>query len=68
MVIFCIEEGCRIRAIYNNEGETRGMYCFTHKKDNMVDIINKLCIHPGCKKRPTYNIKGEKKSYVLFYS
>ena len=56
----CLHEGCKIRPIYNIEGETKGIYCSQHKKKGMVDVINKKCLHEGCKKHPVYNIEGQK--------
>jgi EsV-1-7 cysteine-rich motif len=57
----CIHEGCKIRPIFNVEGETKALYCSEHKKDGMVNVISKTCIHEGCKTRPTYNNEGETK-------
>jgi hypothetical protein len=58
----CIYSGCKIRPTYNLEGETKSLYCVSHKLDGMVDIHNKMCIYFGCKIRPTYNLEGESKS------
>ena len=58
----CIHEGCKTRPTYNNEGETKALYCSEHKKDRMVDVKHKTCIHEGCKTRPTYNNEGEIKA------
>jgi hypothetical protein len=51
---------CGIRAIYNIEGESFGIYCNTHRDPGMQDIINRPCHHPGCKVRPSFNY-----SYLL---
>jgi hypothetical protein len=57
----CQEEGCKIMPVYNVEGEKKGIYCKSHKKDSMIDVINKnkICIEPNCKTRATYNKEGE---------
>lgn len=57
----CGQDGCKIRANYNIEGETRGLYCLKHKSEGMIDVKNKTCNHKGCRKRPIYNIEGETK-------
>ena len=57
----CFHEGCKIRPVYNNEGETKGLYCSQHKKEGMVNVKDKRCIHKGCKIRPNYNNEGETK-------
>ena len=53
-------ERCRIRAYFNIQGEKEGLYCVSHKKEDMVDIKNKTCIEKGCNTRSNYNIQGEK--------
>ena len=58
----CIYEGCKVRPVYNTAGETKGLYCATHKLEGMVDIKNKTCIHEGCKILPVYNTAGESKA------
>ena len=53
----CNEKGCNIRPTFNKEGETTALYCSTHKKDGMVNVISKTCLE--CKKRPVFNKEGE---------
>jgi len=55
----CKENGCNIIPVFNKEGETKALYCLTHKKDGMVDVKNKACLTEGCKKQPAFNKKGE---------
>ena len=57
----CIEGGCKIQPHFNKEGETKGLYCATHKKEEMVDVKNKTCIEVDCKIRPLFNKEGETK-------
>ena len=57
----CIHEDCKIRAYFNKEGETKGIYCSPHKLEGMVNVITPTCIHEGCKKIPAYNQEGETK-------
>jgi hypothetical protein len=58
----CIDVGCKIRSSFNFEGETKALYCVSHKLDGMVDIKNKTCIYSGCKIQPKYNLEGESKA------
>ena len=58
----CIHEGCKIIPVYNYKGETKGLYCSSHKLEGMVDIIHKTCIHEGCKIQPVFNKEGETKA------
>jgi hypothetical protein len=58
----CIHEGCKTQPCYNIEGETKALYCLTHKKDGMVDVKHKNCNEEGCKTRPTYNVEGQTKA------
>ena len=55
----CKEKGCKIRPNYNNEGETKALYCNAHKKEGMVNVISKTCLTEGCKKHPVFNNEGE---------
>ena len=58
----CIHIGCKVLSSYNNEGETKALYCATHKLEGMVDVKHKMCIHIGCKVLPSYNNEGQTKS------
>ena len=40
----CIEETCNITASYNYKHQKKRLYCENHKKDGMINIINKMCI------------------------
>jgi hypothetical protein len=57
----CKEKDCKKIPTFNVEGEKKGLYCSTHKKEDMVDVINKTCL--DCNKRPTFNLEGEKKGF-----
>jgi len=58
----CIHEGCKIRPVFNVDGETKALYCSQHKLEGMVDVKNKTCIHEGCKKQQVFNVDGETKA------
>ena len=55
----CKDKGCKISPSFNIEGETKGLYCLTHKKVGMVDVKHKTCLE--CTKRPSFNVEGETK-------
>ena len=57
----CVYDGCKTRPAFNYEGETKALYCATHKKEGMRDIKNQTCFHEGCKKQPAFNYEGETK-------
>ena len=61
----CIEKSCKKQSNYNNEGEKTALYCVTHKKEGMINVISKTCIEKNCKKQPSYNNEGEKKGMQL---
>ena len=42
----CHHPGCKTRASYNINGESKGLYCATHKQDGMIDIKNKIARTP----------------------
>ena len=39
----CKENGCKIISNFNKEGETKGIYCYTHKLEGMVNVKDKTC-------------------------
>jgi hypothetical protein len=39
----CIYNGCNIFPNYNFQGDSKGLYCLTHKKEEMVDVKHKKC-------------------------
>jgi hypothetical protein len=47
----CIESECNKFASFNISGEKYGVYCFTHKKDDMVNVNIIRCIHNKQKTR-----------------
>ena len=55
----CLSEGCNKQPNYNVEGQTKGIYCATHKKEGMIDVKSKRCLSEGCKIIPVYNVKGQ---------
>ena len=59
MVKKCIE--CNKRPSFNVKGETKPLYCFDHKLDDMINVNKKTCIYEGCSTQPSYNFAGEKK-------
>ena len=51
----CID--CAKQAVFNKVGETKALYCTTHKKDGMVNVKHKTCLE--CIKHATFNKDGE---------
>ena len=58
----CCEKGCKTRPTYNFEGK-KPLYCNSHKKEGMIDVIHERCCEEGCKIIPTYNFEGKKPLY-----
>jgi Fe-S cluster biosynthesis and repair protein YggX len=58
-MVICNNEGCDKHACFNYPTEIKGIYCFSHKKLNMIDIIHKKCIFEGCNKIPVFNLPTE---------
>ena len=57
----CINPECKIKCNYNFEGIKKGLYCFQHKQDGMLNVKDRLCISEGCGKRTSFNFEGTKK-------
>ena len=55
----CFEDGCNKRPYFNKEGQTTGLYCGVHKKDNMINVVSKRCYEDGCNKIPNFNHEGQ---------
>ena len=56
---YCKFEECRKTPNFNKIGETQGLYCKMHKKEEMVNVKSKTCVNDGCRKQPIYNKIGE---------
>ena len=55
----CCEDGCNKRPYFNEEGQTTGLYCGDHKKENMINVLDKRCCEDGCNKHPYFNEEGQ---------
>jgi hypothetical protein len=54
-------EKCDKRPIFNYEGKKMARFCFEHKLDKMIDVVNNLCIIQNCGIRASFNYQGLKK-------
>lgn len=56
----CQAENCKNSPSYNYCYETKRLYCFEHKLNNMINIkdIKNLCTFEGCSKRANYNYEN----------
>ena len=61
MPYICKSEGCNKQPCFNTPGESKGLYCSSHKEDGMENVLNKRCIFEGCDKQPYFNTPGETK-------
>jgi len=52
---------CGIRALFNFEGNTNGIYCKKHSEPGMIDVVHPRCKAEGCSTQPTFNFEGETK-------
>ena len=55
----CKIKGCQTLPTYNFEG-SKAIFCVQHKKDGMLNVVNKRCQKDGCKISATYNFEGSK--------
>ena len=44
----CNHPNCKTRPNYNYEGETKALYCATHKLDGMINVKHKSCNNEWC--------------------
>jgi len=57
----CIIENCNIRANFNYENETKGLYCKEHKQNTMINVKDPTCAKEECNIQPCYNYSSEKR-------
>lgn len=62
----CIEINCKIRSSFNFINDVKPLYCYSHKKDGMINVKDKRCIENSCITRPIYNYKGNKNGVYCF--
>lgn len=60
MSLICKYPDCNKIAVFNTINNKKGMYCATHKLENMVNVRGKPCKYNNCRKQPNYNFNGEK--------
>ena len=58
----CKNDDCKKRPSFNKEGEKTALYCFTHKLDEMFDVISKTCISEWC----STHVKEKYNGYCIF--
>ena len=51
----CQEPECTVWSIYGYVGG-KATYCFTHKKKDMLDIVNARCLEASCSKRSVFGV------------
>jgi hypothetical protein len=61
-VKLCQGENCKKYPHYNFYGETKGIYCISHKLESM-QVVGSLCIIDTCKNIAKYNLKNMKRQY-----
>lgn len=59
--VLCKEHGCKIRPNYNYNGETKGIYCTSHKKPGMCNVKSPTCKEQACNVIPNFNYEGQNK-------
>ena len=62
----CLFDNCLKLPTFNLPTETKAVYCFEHKQENMIDVKNKRCIFDNCLKRPNFNLPTETKGLYCF--
>ena len=62
----CLNQNCKKRPYFNYEGETKGLFCYEHKSEGMIDVIHERCSFNGCSKRPVFNYEGKTKGLFCY--
>ena len=56
----CIFPGFCTRSTFNYPDKENPGYCASHKKNGMIDVINKKCEYENCYKQPHFNYSDER--------
>jgi hypothetical protein len=54
----CIHPECGLLSLYNNSGEKYGIYCASHKLDDMIDVFHPRCLTHMCDVTGSKKYKG----------
>jgi hypothetical protein len=57
----CKIHGCEISARFNNIGNKRGEYCFSHKLTGMIDVATIRCLE--CSTIASYGVPGTRRTH-----
>lgn len=60
-MVKCPSPKCGKTALFNWDGETKGVFCSSCCPPGMVNVVHPRCVHIGCRVYPFFNIPGEKK-------
>ncbi len=55
----CQAINCNLNPTFNFLGESQAKFCSNHKKEGMINVVNKSCQYPECKTIPVFNFLGE---------
>ena len=59
----CLETDCKKQPSYNFKDIKKGIYCNLHKKEGMINVVDKRCKEDGCNTIPNYNYINMKPEY-----
>jgi hypothetical protein len=62
----CQYDNCNKQPAFNLQTETKGIYCFDHKLENMIAVKSKRCKYDNCIKIPSFNLPTETKALYCF--
>jgi len=62
----CLENDCDTRPSFNLATEKTPLYCYEHKRENMVGVVSKKCLENDCKTHPVYNYSELTKGIYCF--
>jgi hypothetical protein len=63
----CCENNCMKRPNFNLPIEKKALYCFEHKKENMISISKKNCQYLKCKDIALYGLINKKPQYCTIH-
>jgi hypothetical protein len=61
----CIESDCKTYSVFNYEDQMKGIYCYKHKLEDMVNVKMKRCSNSKCSQLARFNFHNKKPLYCL---
>ena len=56
-----------LQPVFNLPEQSKALYCFEHKKENMINITSKNCQEEKCKKEALFGLINKRPQFCFEY-